>query len=63
MTKINTIDDYLSILHKLPYEVQIDIDKRIGDWLAMGGTYEDHYIKQQFRFAENTIRIMENKNT
>ena len=52
---INTIEDLLKA--KLPVEVVRDIEKRITDWLATGGSKDDPYIKQQFRYAENFLRI------
>lgn len=52
---INNIDDLINNAHKIPFAALQDIDKRIGDWLASGGNYEDGYIKQQFRYAENII--------
>lgn len=52
--KINTIEDLLNA--KLPAEAIRDIDKRITDWLATGGSKDDPYIKQQFRYAENLLR-------
>lgn len=51
--QINSIEDLIN--HNLPVVVLQDIDKRITDWLAGGGSIEDGYIKQQFRFAENFI--------
>ena len=56
--KINTIEDLLKA--KLPVEVVRDIEKRITDWLASGGSEDDPYIKQQFRYAENILRIRGN---
>lgn len=53
--KINTIEDLLKA--KLPVEVIRDIEKRITDWLATGGSKDDPYIKQQFRYAENFLRM------
>lgn len=55
--KINTIEDLNNNLYLLPTEVVEDINKRITNWLSAGGTLEDNYIKQQFRFAENFIKL------
>ncbi len=44
------------IAHHLPILVLQDIDKRITDWLASGGTEDDPYIEQQLRFAKNYLR-------
>lgn len=52
---INTIEDLLKA--SLPVEVVKDIEKRITDWLATGGSYDDPYIKQQFRYAANFLRM------
>lgn len=54
--KINTMEDLLKA--RLPIEVVRDIDKRITDWLAAGGNKDDQYIKQQFRYAENFLRMI-----
>ncbi|PHA00925.1 hypothetical protein COE51_06330 [Bacillus pseudomycoides] len=47
-----------NIMGDLPFMVQMDIHKRIGDWAASGGSCEenDPYIKQQLRFAENVLK-------
>lgn len=52
---INSIEDLLQA--KLPAVVISDIDKRISDWLAACGSEDDPYIKQQFRYAENYLRM------
>jgi hypothetical protein len=44
------------IAHKLPLFVLQDIHKRIGDWLASGGSEEDPYIEQQLRYAERFVK-------
>jgi len=53
--KINSIDDLHENLNRLPTAAIRDIEKRIADWLASGGSTDDAYIKQQFRYAENLI--------
>lgn len=50
MQEINKISD------QLPLPVLLDIDKRIGDWLAAGGKETDPYIEQQLRFARRFIK-------
>lgn len=54
---INSLADVMS--HNVPVCVLQDISKRISDWLASGGTMEDDYIKQQYRFVE---RYLNSKN-
>lgn len=49
------------ILHLLPVWALHDINKRITDWLAGGGSLEDNYIKQQLRFAENVLEAMKSR--
>ena len=53
--RIRTHEEFLEHVHLLPVYVMNDIDKRISDWLAAGGTDEDPYIYQQYRYAENVI--------
>ena len=59
MIKINKISTYLAHAHKLPTHVQEDINKRMSDWLESGGTLEDPYIQQQYRYAENVLNSAE----
>jgi len=54
--QIDTMEDLIKYAHLVPHEVLVDIDKRIGDWLASGGSYDDGYIKQQFRYAERFLK-------
>lgn len=55
MIKIETYEEFIEHLDELPTFVLQDIDNRIKDWLASGGSMEDNYIKQQYRYAENVI--------
>lgn len=59
MVKINSIKELTKHSDKLPEEVILDIKHRIGDWIVSGGSYEDDYIKQQFRYAERVINSKE----
>ena len=52
---INNSCDLLKYFLLLPLPAMRDIDKRITDWLASGGSADDTYIKQQYRYAENLI--------
>lgn len=56
MTKPNPMDEILKISVQLPMVVLEDINKRIGDWLAMGGQYTDPYIEQQLGFARRFVK-------
>ncbi len=53
MIKIISTEELLR--YDLPLSVLTDIDGRIRDWLASGGSMNDDYIKQQYRFAENWL--------
>ena len=53
--KINSTSDLINNADRLPTFVLVDINQRIGDWLASGGSMEDGYTHQQFRYAENVI--------
>ncbi|MCI1777166.1 MAG: hypothetical protein LKI04_24455 [Paenibacillus lautus] len=55
MAEPNPMDEILKISARLPQVVLEDINKRIGDWMAMGGNYTDPYIKQQLRFARRFV--------
>lgn len=59
MVKINSIKELKKHSHKLPEEVVLDIQYRMNDWIMSGGSYEDDYIKQQFRYAERVINSKE----
>lgn len=54
---INSLADV--VRYNVPESILNDINKRITDWLASGGTMEDNYIKQQYRFVE---RYLNSKN-
>lgn len=56
---INSVEDLVRA--GLPLRVIHDIDKRITDWLASGGTLEDSYVKQQFRYAEKVVESLNKK--
>lgn len=45
----------------MPYEILEDINRRIGDWLAAGGSRDDPYIWKQVRAAENAIAAIKRK--
>jgi len=54
---MTALEKLVEIYAYLPLEVMKDIDKRVGDWLAMGGKEDDPYIHQQLRYAENFIKM------
>lgn len=54
---IKDIHDLNNNSKYLPIAALTDIDKRITDWLASGGNIEDGYIHQQFRYAENILKL------
>lgn len=43
--------------YNIPSEILLDIKGRIGDWLLGGGSLDDPYIKQQYRFIENYVNL------
>lgn len=58
--KINTIEEFNEAIINnpgIPLEVLIDVKTRIGDWASGGGNLDAPYIKQQFRYIENVIKI------
>lgn len=42
-------------------KVLMDVNQRINDWRASGGSDEDAYIDQQIRYAENVATAYEQK--
>ncbi|MEK5358828.1 MULTISPECIES: DUF6877 family protein [unclassified Paenibacillus] len=50
------MEEICKIAHLLPFAVLQDINTRIGDWLAAGGSETDPYIHQQLRFAKRFIQ-------
>lgn len=59
-TKIKNIDTLGKYINLVPGIILQDVDKRIGDWLLSGGSLEDDYINQQYKYIEMYIE-MENK--
>lgn len=53
--KIECWADYLEYGHLLPEAVKKDIDKRASDWLNMGGSITDLYIKNQINYANRVL--------
>lgn len=56
---MTALEKLVEVYAYLPTKVMQDIDKRVGDWLAMGGGEDDPYIWQQLRYAENILNLME----
>lgn len=52
----NPLHEIMMISHLLPAEVLADINRRIGDWMAMRGDESDTYIEQQLRFARRFVQ-------
>lgn len=50
------LDEIIKISNQLPLMVLQDINQRIGDWLALGGSETDSYIEQQLRYAKRFIK-------
>lgn len=56
---MSILEEIRAISYKLPVEVSVDINKRIADWLASGGSEDHPYIEQQLRFAKKFINFYE----
>lgn len=57
--EINNIQQLNDALNKynIPFDILSDVDRRICGWMANGGSEEDAYIKQQYRYVENFINL------
>lgn len=55
--KINNHEEFEKAIinYNIPTEILLDIKSRIGDWTSSGGSLDDPYIKQQWRYIENFI--------
>ena len=53
---IKTINDLHETKYKLPQAVYDDVTKRIGDWLESGGSLNDSYIDNQFKYINEVLR-------
>lgn len=56
--RINRIEDLGKA--DLPLPVLKDINDRIRDWLASGGSVEDEYVKYQLKYAERIANLGSN---
>lgn len=45
------------VKYQVPIEIFNDVKSRIGDHILSGGTMDDSYVKQQYRYVENFIRL------
>lgn len=54
---MTAIEELNAIVGQLPTPVLKDINQRIGDWLASGGSVNDPYIEQQLRYAGRFVAI------
>lgn len=61
--KINTHEDFNNAIlnYNIPTEILLDVKNRIGDWTSSGGSLDDPYIKQQWKYIENYINNYINK--
>ncbi|ECL0334328.1 DUF6877 family protein [Listeria monocytogenes] len=60
---MTTLEELNDIAAELPTIILQDINTRLTDWFAGGGSEEDNYVKQQLRFAKNYLkRCGENDN-
>ena len=57
--KINNHEEFNKALlnYNIPAEILLDVKNRIGDWTSSGGSLDDPYIKQQWKFVENYINL------
>lgn len=46
---------------EIALKVLMDVNQRISDWRASGGSDEDAYIDQQIRYAENVAAAYKKK--
>lgn len=46
---------------EIALKVLMDVNQRINDWRASGGSDEDAYIDQQIKYAENVAAAYEQK--
>lgn len=53
---MNPIREIHKIAHHIPTKALMDINQRIGDWLAGGGKHDDPYIHQQLRYARRFVQ-------
>ena len=42
----------------IPLSVLQDVDKRISDWLAMGGKEDDSYIQIQIKYLKQVEKVV-----
>lgn len=50
-----------SLPREIALKVLMDVNQRISDWRASGGSDEDAYIDQQIRYAENVAAAYQQK--
>ncbi|WP_198160039.1 MULTISPECIES: DUF6877 family protein [unclassified Sporosarcina] len=58
---MNPIYEINRLADQLPLPIVQDLHQRIADWLSSGGNYDDPYMFQQLRYAENVARRMREK--
>ncbi len=42
----------------IPLSVLQDVDKRISDWLSMGGKEDDSYIQRQIKYLKQVEKVV-----
>lgn len=53
------LQQIIDLAPQIPYNALLDINQRIGDWLASGGGEDDPYIYQQLRYAKRVVMAKE----
>ncbi len=53
---IKNINDLSLNTHLIDPVICVDVMKRIIDWVASGGSFEDDYVLRQLSYANNFIK-------
>lgn len=49
------LQQIVGLAPQVPHDALLDIDSRIGDWLATGGGEDDPYMYQQLDYAKRMV--------